>query len=260
MITRTGTTTDILIKEPCVKPDSTSIASPPSEELAHLQLLHLADSALPIGSLSHSFGLETLISAGILQVGDLPAFLRGYLEEAGMLEAAALREAFALASDPAGEFPAARWIELNELLSALKPARETRFASGTLGRNFLRVAMSVSNLPALRKAWESAAEADCLIHQSTAFGLASAALGFEAGRSTLAYLHQIAANLVSACQRLMPLGQTEALRILWELKLTIVDVSARSMDGSVETVSCTMPLLDWGAMEHPALTTRLFVS
>jgi len=25
-------------------------------------------------------------------------------------------------------------------------------------------------------------------------------------------------------------------------------------------VSCTMPLLDWGAMEHPALTTRLFVS
>jgi urease accessory protein UreF len=58
----------------------------------------------------------------------------------------------------------------------------------------------------------------------------------------------------------MPLGQTEATRILWNLKPTIVEVAAGSESLTLETVSCTMLLLDWGAMEHPALTTRLFIS
>jgi urease accessory protein len=89
----------------------------PSEELAHLRLLHLADSALPIGSLAHSFGLETLVSAELLQVGDLPEFLQGYLQEAGMLEATACREAFQLAQPEGKEFDAARWIEINDLVT-----------------------------------------------------------------------------------------------------------------------------------------------
>jgi urease accessory protein len=47
-------------------------------ELAELRLLHLADSALPIGGLAHSFGLESLVSAGLLEVGELPEFLRTF--------------------------------------------------------------------------------------------------------------------------------------------------------------------------------------
>ena len=59
--------------------DFNSIPFPPSEELAYLRLLHLADSAVPIGSLAHSFGLETLVSTEMLAAGDLPNFLHGYL-------------------------------------------------------------------------------------------------------------------------------------------------------------------------------------
>ena len=53
-------------------------------ELAYLQLLHLADSAFPIGALAHSFGLETLVSATQLRPTTLELFLQGYLEEAGV--------------------------------------------------------------------------------------------------------------------------------------------------------------------------------
>ena len=127
-----------------MKPDFSAVPALLTEDLAHLQMLHLADSALPIGSLAHSFGLESLVSAEILQVNDLPNFLQGYLEEAGMLEAVALREAFQLTAGNSPVFLPARWIAINDLLSALKPARESRTASATLGRNFLRAAMGVA--------------------------------------------------------------------------------------------------------------------
>ncbi len=243
-----------------MKPGHNLNSSPPPEDLAHLRLLHLADSALPIGALAHSFGLESLVSADILTVSELPGFLHGYLQEAGMLEAVACREAFQLAGAGQEKFPAERWIEINDCLSALKPARESRAASAALGRNFLQAALSLGEFPFLQEAQEVSINSMSLIHHSTAFGLVSATFAFDETRAVLAYLHQMTASLLSACQRLVPLGQSEATRILWNLKSAIVDTSVLSESFTLDTVSCFMPLLDWGAMEHPALPTRLFIS
>jgi urease accessory protein len=243
-----------------MKPKREPVGLTPSEELSHLRLLHLADSALPIGSLAHSFGLETLVSADMLKASDLPEFLHGLLQEAGMLEAVVCREAFQLARADGNGVDAARWIEINDCLSALKPARESRAASATLGRTFLQAVLRLSDIPVLREARGASLKFGSMIHQSAAFGLASGALGFDETRAVLAYLHQMSACLISACQRLMPLGQTEATRILWNLKPAIVEVAADSASVTLETASCTTPLLDWGAMEHPALATRLFIS
>jgi urease accessory protein len=237
--------------------------SPPfvPEELADLRLLHLADSALPIGSLAHSFGLESLVVSEILDVNGLFGFLCGYLEEAGTMEAVFCRAAFHLAVDSSRTFTVERWRDLNTRLGALKPARESRDGSAALGRNFLTTVLALGERPVLREALDAARKPPVVpIHHSLAFGLASGALGFDENRAVLAYLHQSAANLVSACQRLLPLGQTNAARILWNLKPVIIEAAARSAASDPETISCFMPLLEWGAMEHPALPTRLFVS
>lgn len=245
--------------DPARSPAFADHASP--EELADLRLLHLADSALPIGSLAHSFGLESLVAAEILDVNGLFGFLRGYLEEAGAMEAVFCRAAFHLAVDSPRGFAAERWLELNIRWSALKPARESRAGSAALGRNFLTTVLALGERPVLREALDAARKPPTTaIHHSLAFGLASGALGFDENRAVLAYLHQSAANLVSACQRLLPLGQTDAARILWTLKPVMIETAARSATADPESVSCFMPLLDWGAMEHPALSTRLFVS
>jgi len=231
-----------------------------AEDLAYLRLLHLADSALPIGALSHSFGLETLVSAEILKARDMPAFLQGYVQEAGMLEAVACREAFPLGIAEPQNFSTARWMELNDALSALKPARESRSASAALGRNFLQAACALGDFPVLLEARNASLKYASLIHHSTAFGLVSAVLAMDESRAILAYLHQMTAGLVSACQRLLPIGQTEATRILWNLKPAILETATLSAGHTLETAACFLPLLDWGAMEHPALSTRLFIS
>jgi urease accessory protein len=225
--------------------------------LSELRLLQLSDSALPVGSLAHSFGLETLVDRGFLRVEDLLNFFCGYLEEAGALEAAFCREAFRLGCSAREMFPAESWAALNQRLSALKPAREARAASITLGQNFVTCVLAVEDISVVRQAVQASESTSGSpeIHHCTAFGLVCGALGFQEERSVAAYLHQQISSLVSACQRLLPLGQSAAARILWGLKPAILRAAERSAGGDADSL-----LLDWGAMEHPALSTRLFIS
>ncbi|MGA8220471.1 MAG: urease accessory UreF family protein [Candidatus Acidiferrales bacterium] len=227
----------------------------------------MADSTFPIGALAHSFGIETLVSAGLLAPGDLENFLLGYLEEAGVVEAVFCRQAARLAT--ASGFPAARWRELNDTLAALRPGREARAGSVVLGRNFLRAVLALGESRILREALEAADEFHAgdssdghsrVIEHSPAFGLVGGTLRFDEETVVLAYLHQWVASFVSGFQRLLPLGQTHASRILWNLKPATLEAATRSAAMSLDDVSCFTPLPDWGAMEHPALSTRLFIS
>jgi len=235
----------------CVVPDD-------DPALIELWLLHLADSALPIGAFAHSFGVETLVMAEMLQIADLDVFLQAWLEQAGVTEAVFCRAASQLATRKI--FPAKEWLELNDYLGALKPARESRKGSAVLGNNFLRAALAVCKRMPMQRADEESRKASAEVHHACAFGLVSGALQIGEDQAVRAYLHQSVAGLISACQRLMPLGQTRAQQILWNLKDQIIEAARSSTEFTLHDVPCFLPVLDWGAMEHPELFTRLFIS
>ena len=227
-----------------------------------LWLLQLSDTALPIGALSHSYGLETLTVEHSLEADGLEAFLGEHLEEIGSLEIHFCGAAYRLGIAGRDQFPIAQWLNLNMQCSAFKLARESRNASVMLGGRLLRLVNGLSGAPILGAAIAAAQATETDIHHCAAFGLAGAALGIDEESTLLAYGHQSLSNLISACQRLLPLGQTQATRMLWDLKPLLAELVRRAQenDFDIDKVACFAPLVEVGSMRHPALPTRLFIS
>jgi urease accessory protein len=136
---------------------------------------------------------------------------------------------------------------LNDEFGARRLAREAREASLKMGQRFARLINALVGAPVVE---------DGLTYP-VVFGLACAHLEIPEDSAVLAYLRQSVAGLVSACQRLMPMGQVAASCMLWKLKPFMVRAACASESGEI---SCFTPLPELASMRHGSLETRLFIS
>lgn len=217
------------------------------------RLMAWLSPSYPVGAFSFSSGLEWAVEAGdVRDAATLEGWIAAMLAEGGgFCDAVFLAHAHAAAA--AGDATALRGVA--ELAAAFAPSRE-RFLETTLqGRAFLDVT---------RAAWPCAAldllAADAPVAYPVAVAAAAAGHGIPLADTLTAFLHALAANLVSAGVRLVPLGQTDGQRTLAALETTIADTAARARATPLEAVGGAAFRADLASLRHETQYTRLFRS
>ncbi len=214
-----------------------------------LRLMQIADSALPIGSVAHSYGLETVFAEQGLAPDGLAVYIADVMQSLGRQEAWACLMGYRAAT--ADSFTA-DWQTLNHTIDALKSAHELRSASEKIGRRLLQLVGQLEPTAVLNAAWQTGQT-----HHAAVFGLIGAELGIDEQTTIAVFLQQMVKTLVSAAQRLQSIGQQQATGIIWRIKPLIEEITA----ATTPQLPLAYPgLPEMAGLRHPHLTTRLFIS
>jgi urease accessory protein len=93
-----------------------------------------------------------------------------------------------------------------------------------------------------------------------AVGVAAARAGVPLEPAAQAFLHALAAGLVSAAVRLVPLGQTDGQRALAALEPAVLAAAAAAPERPLAEIGSATPMVEWASMLHETQYTRLFRS
>lgn len=220
----------------------TRIPTEPDADRGDLLHLHqMLSPAFPIGSFAYSQGLETAIAGGdVRDAGDVASWVAAVLAHGSGRSDAIL---LALARRHDADIPA-----LDRIARALAPTAERLTETLEQGRAFAAQAGAIARrkLPPLPL--------------PLAVGLATAPLRVPTPQVLSLWLHGLAAQLVLAAVRFLPLGQTEGQRILYTLAPRISDLSARFAQSELDDIATFTPGADLASMEHETLLVRIFRS
>jgi urease accessory protein len=227
----------------------------PLAAAALYRLMAWLSPAYPIGAFSYSSGIEWAVEAGeISDAMSLRRWLTVMIAEGGGFCDAVF---FVHAHRAAGGDDDAALRAVAELAAAFAPSKERHLETTAQGRAFLdttRAAWPCAALDRLTAVWDGA------IALPIAVGVACAGHRVPQAPALHAYLHSLAANLISAGVRLVPLGQTDGQRVLAALEPVIVATAERALVTPLDEVGSASFRADLAGMRHETQYTRLFRS
>jgi urease accessory protein len=223
-----------------------------------LALLQLTNASFPTGAFTHSYGFETWIAAdAIADVAEAERRCRDWLRfGVATGDAVAVVHAYRAAL----EGDVARLAELDALCGALKLGRETREASSMTGKALLAACRDIFELEGMRRFGAMMGEGACEGHHAVIYGVAGAGLALGETETVTSYLWSALSNLVAVNQRLVPLGQVDAQRIVAAAGPLIDSCAEIARHRPLGAMCSTYAALDVAAMRHERLGSRLCIS
>jgi urease accessory protein len=244
-------------------------------EPALYRLLTWSSPGYPTGAFSYSHGLEWAVETG--SVSDLQGLLdyvTAVLERGGgWIDAVLFAHAWRATCDGriasaeiVADSPCARkqltpaLCEVAALAAAFRGTSETALESRQQGAAFLDVTRRAWPHPTLDAFAQQSATHNTPVAHCMAVAVACAAHGIGLEPALQAYVHAVAANLVSAGARLIPLGQTQAQIAIAQLSPTLSNITRRALSTSLDDLGTAAPAIEICSLRHETQYTRLFRS
>lgn len=142
--------------------------------------------------------------------------------------------------------PGADIAALEALARALAPSSERLTETLEQGRAFAAQASALTGMPVPA------------LPLPLAVGLATAPLQVPTATVVALWLQALAAQLVSAAVRFLPLGQTAGQRILYGMAGRVVPIARFAAAAPLAAVSSFTPGADMASMDHETLAVRIF--
>lgn len=219
------------------------------------RLMAWLSPSYPVGAFAYSSGIEWAVEAGdIADADSLRRWLAAMIAEGGGF-CDAVFFVHAHRTVAAGDREKLRAVA--ELAAAFAPSKERHLETTAQGRAFVDTTIAAWSCAALEDfltAWDGP------VAYPVAVAVASAGHGIAVEPALNAYLHAVAANLVSAGVRLVPLGQTDGQRVSAALEPVIHAAAQRALSTALDDVGSAAFRADIASMRHETQYTRLFRS
>ena len=240
-------------------------------DAAFLTAMRFADSFLPVGTYTASYGVEQYINEGRIDTAEeLGALVEGYLRRiVGPADTVALSNAHRSAA--AGSL--AGVIEADERLHAATLPAEFRASSTKGGQKLLELLRDTD--PGLfandatdgeRPDGAAAAYADAVAageapgSYPVALGVLTRTAGIDRPTACLVGAYSFVTELLGAAQRLGRFGHTDIQAQLTELLAVVETVCDRYADSELGELTSFAPLAETMGMAHERADRRLFMS
>lgn len=214
-----------------------------SNEGALLTLTQWMSPSYPTGAFAWSHGLETAcFDDWVHDAETLENWLQDSMRSgSGWTDSVLIVQAYHATSTQAV-------IDIDRLARALSPSSERLREAERQGQAFAKVTRDIwaVDIP------------DLLL--PVALGRAAGTQDIPLEIVTSLYLQSFVSNLVSAAQRLMPLGQTQAQRVIKNLASVCQQVAVRTQGATISEIYSNTFLSDIASMRHETQEPRLFQS
>jgi urease accessory protein len=250
-----------------------SRVTPMTTDPAMYKLLAWSSPGYPTGAFSYSHGLEWAVETGdVKNLQGLLDYVTAVISRGGgWVDAVLFAHAWQAASTrPLPDSSALAdssalpgWSALDsitQLAAAFRGSSETALESRQQGGAFLDVTRKAWPHPILNDFATRQAQHGIPVAHCIAVAVACAAHEISLTPALHAYIHAVAANLVSAGARLIPLGQTQAQIAIAQLAPIITDVASRAPTTSLDDLGTAAPAIELCSLRHETQYTRLFRS
>ena len=222
---------------------------------ALFRLMAWLSPAFPVGAFSYSSGIEWAVESGdITDEATLQDWLGVMLCEGGGYCDAVL---FAQAHRAALGADDTMLHDVAEFAAAFAPSKERHLETTAQGNAFIeaaRAAWDCAAIDRLKRVWDGP------VAYPVAVAVSAAGHGIALEPALAAYLQALAANWVSAGVRLIPLGQTQGLRVVAVLEPAVAATAQRALGASLDDIGSSAFRADLASARHETQYTRLFRS